>query len=210
MYSDFRKFIIKEQAEAFAKILQDNDVNVVLKEVKPNVDITFSNNQSMNYWIRVPEDQVVQAESILSDDNNSISMLQEHYFFEFTNEELIEVLESYYDWNKTDYQYARLILKERGLVYSDEDIELFKEKSIEEQRQPEKGKTSWIIAGFITAFMRGLLGVILGWSYWTDFKKLPNGEKVHRFDRSTRQKGKTMMIIGLIVMVLAIVIRVVF
>jgi len=43
MYSDFRKFIIKEQAEAFAKILQDNGVDVVLKEVKPSVDITFSN-----------------------------------------------------------------------------------------------------------------------------------------------------------------------
>jgi len=163
----------------------------------------------MNYWIRVPEAHLGQAESILCDENNSITMLQEHYFFEFTNEELIEVLESYYDWNKTDYQYARLILKERGLIYSDEDIERFKEQSIEEQRQPEKGKTSWIIAGFITAFMGGLLGVVLGWSYWTDFKKLPNGEKVHRFDRSTRQKGKTMMIIGLIVMVLAIAIRIV-
>ena len=208
MYIDFQKFLIKEQAEEIAKILTDNGINVQIKEVKPNVDITFSNAHSLNYWIRLPENQLVKAESILDKGLDSIDAPLEHYFSEFTDEELIEVLKSYYEWTKEDYQYARIILKERGINLTDENIKQFKEVGLEEQRAPEKGNISWIIAGFATAFLGGLLGVILGWNYYTEYKKLPNGEKVYRFDSSTRKKGKVMMIIGLSVIVLAIASRI--
>ncbi|WP_430813860.1 hypothetical protein [Carboxylicivirga sp. RSCT41] len=204
MYVDFQNFIIKEQAEEVAKILNDNDINVIVKEVKPNVDITFSNTHSLNYWIRIPKGQVKLAESILNKGTNSIKVPEGHYFLEFTDDELTEVVKNYYDWNKTDYQYARILLDERGIKYSEEKIAEFKNASLEELRAPENGKSSWIIAGFITAFMGGLLGVIMGWNYWTEIKTLPNGEKVHRFNAPTRQKGKLMMIIGLVVIVLAI------
>ena len=207
MYKDFRKYVIKEQAEEIAKILSDNGINVQIREVKPYVDITFSNPNSLNYWIRLPENQIAKAESILEKELNTSDGLMYHYFSEFTDEELIDVLKSFYDWTKVDYQQARMILKDRGISFTDEELEQFKKISLQEQRAPQKAKTSWIIVGFISALLGGFLGLIIGWNYYMGYKELPNGEIVYLYDSSTRKKGKAMVIIALSVLVLIIAIK---
>ena len=63
----------------------------------------------------------------------------------------------------------------------------------------EKGKTYLIIIGYISAFLGGILGIMLGSNFLYLKSTKKDGTKKIIYDNSTRQHGLFMMIIGIIV-----------
>ena len=61
----------------------------------------------------------------------------------------------------------------------------------------------WLIpVGYVLAVLGGLLGIIIGGVMWRSKDKLPNGEKVSRYDARTRRHGLIMFIIGIVMVII--------
>lgn len=59
-----------------------------------------------------------------------------------------------------------------------------------------KSGGGWIIAGYIFSIIGGFLGWVIGTHLKFSKEKLPNGEKVKKFDEKSQQTGLILIIIG--------------
>ena len=116
-YSIFRKFPTLEQATEMKNLFKDNGIESVLADNVPPVDVTFSGNTLQNeIEIQIKQSDFNKAENIL--EKNAEDLIEQidkdYYLFEFTNEELYEVILKSDEWNSFDYTLAQKLLKQRG------------------------------------------------------------------------------------------------
>jgi len=148
---------------------------------------------------------------VIQDDNADeilMNLNRGHYLFEFTNEELYEILEKPDEWNYIDYKLAQKILKERGKDINENLLASLKEERVTELSKPERRYSFWIIVGYISSLLGGLLGLAIGWILWTMKKTLPNGERIYVYSESDRRHGKIMFMIGIIIFPIACLIAI--
>lgn len=197
----FHKFNLLEDAQELISTLKKNDIKVQIEDTSPPVDITFSGNQLQNeIRIKVKQSDVGIANQILEKQAEQLidKFPNDYYLYDFTDNELIEIIEKSDEWSKEDYMLSQKILKDRGNEISKEEIEKIKQKRIEYLRTPEKGHIGWLIFGFISAVLGGLLGIFIGWFHW-DFKKTdPTGQQFYAYDQQTRKTGQIIFWIGLV------------
>jgi len=65
--------------------------------------------------------------------------------------------------------------------------------------QGRKGNEVYLILGFISAFLGGIIGIIVGYTFSQSKLYGPSGERFYTFDKQTRDKGRIMMTIGVFV-----------
>ena len=197
----FHKFNLLEDAQELISTLKKNDIKVQIEDTSPPVDITFSGNTLQNeIRIKVKQSDVGIANQILEKQAEQLidKFPNDYYLYDFTDNELIEIIEKSDEWSKEDYMLSQKILKDRGSEISKEEIEKIKQKRIEDLRTPEKGHIGWLIFGFISAILGGLLGIFIGWFHW-DFKKTdPTGQQFYAYDQQTRKTGQIIFWIGLV------------
>ncbi len=197
----FQKFNSMEEAEGLISSLKDNGVNVQIEDASPPVDLTFSGNTLQNeIRIKVKQSDFETANQFLEKQAEQLvdKFSDEHYLYDFTDDELIEIIEKPDEWSKVDYLLSQKILKKRGHEISKEKVEELRQKRIDELRKPEKGHKGWLIFGFISAILGGLLGIFLGWFHWTFKKTDPTGQRVYAYDQQTRKIGQGIFWIGLV------------
>mgnify|MGYP006180187279 FL=1 len=190
-----------EEAEGLISSLKDNGVNVQIEDASPPVDLTFSGNTLQNeIRIKVKQSDFETANQFLEKQAEQLvdKFSDEHYLYDFTDDELIEIIEKPDEWSKVDYLLSQKILKKRGHEISKEKVEELQQKRIDELRKPEKGHKGWLIFGFISAILGGLLGIFLGWFHWTFKKTDPTGQRVYAYDQQTRKIGQGIFWIGLV------------
>lgn len=208
----YKKYRTEEEAIELIDLLKSNGVEYYIENIAPSVvDTTFTPGNELDDKVAVklkPTD-FEKADDLLSKvATESINLVDsDHYLFDFTDEELLEVLENFNEWSKTDFLLAQRILKERGKYITDEQIQELKEKKIAELRKPEKGNRGWLIAGYIFAFLGGLLGLFIGYHHYKFKKSLPTGERVYAYDAKTRGTGQRIFYIGLVSIIFWIIIR---
>ena len=128
--------------------------------------------------------------------------------FDFTNEELYDILLKSDEWNKFDYILAQKILKEREKPIDEDLIESLKKQRIEELARPEGNQKPWIIAGYLFALLGGFLGIIIGYFLWTSKKTLPNGQKVYSYSKKDRTQEKYIFFVAIIIFPISLILRV--
>ena len=197
----FHKFNLLEDAQELISTLKKNDIKVQIEDTSPPVDITFSGNTLQNeIRIKVKQSDVGIANQILEKQAEQLvdKFPNDYYLYDFTDNELIEIIEKSDEWSKEDYMLSQKILKDRGHEISKEKIEEIIQKRIEDLRKPEKGHVGWLIFGLISAILGGLLGIFIGWFHW-DFKKTdPTGQQFYAYDQQTRKTGQIIFWIGLV------------
>ena len=185
-YLTFRKYKSLEEASVLIDILKSSNVDYQTDNVEATFDITFTGGTELEdkVAIKIKSSDFEKVDQLLENTaSKSMNLIDEdHYLYEFTDEELLEVLEEYDKWNKLDYLLAQNILKSRGKEYSKDEIHRLREKRIEELSRPEKGHNGWLIFGYIFAFMGGLLGIFIGHHLYRFKKRLPTGERVYAYD----------------------------
>ena len=124
---------------------------------------------------------------------------------EFNDEELLDVIKKPDEWAVEDIVMAQNLLEKRGKHVSDEVVEAYRNKRLEEVRKPKFGGYGTIIIGYIFAFLGGIIGIFLAASLLGK-KRIFNGEKVNVYDKATR----TNAIIYLIISILDIIALVVY
>lgn len=202
-YSIFRTFSNFALATELRNTLENNNIETIIDDNSSPVDVTFSVGASAQdkIEIRIKESDFEKAESILEiaaeEKLNDID--PNYYLFEFTNEELYDILLKSDEWNKFDYTLAQKILKERGKNIDKALIDTLKKQRLEELAKPEENQKPWIIGGYLFALLGGFLGIIIGYFLWTSKKTLPNGQKVFSYSAKDRKQGKIIFYISVIV-----------
>ncbi|UTW62772.1 hypothetical protein KFE98_01045 [bacterium SCSIO 12741] len=196
----YRKFPDVEQANELADLLRNNKVEVLLSDNSPGMDLTFSGSSLHNeVELFIPQEEFARVDKILANlaDKLIKEVEEDYYLFEFSNAELRDLLLKQDEWSAFDVQLARKLLQERGEPMDDDELDKLRQKRIEDLARPETSSAGWIWAGYITAFLGGFFGLMLGWYLWNQKKTLPDGSKVFRYSTESRIHGRRMVIIGL-------------
>ena len=210
-YAVFRKFSDVDQAKELASTLKDNGIEYELVDNSPTFDVTFSGNTLQNeVQLKIKQVDFDKANKLLEEEaKNLINQVnKDHYLFEFTNEELYEIIMKPDEWSTFDYKLAQKILIDRGQTINDDLINSLRKQRIEDLSKPEQGQKTWIYAGYLFAILGGLIGVFIGWYLWTYKKTLPDGQKVYAYSDSDQKHGRNIFIIGVIVFPIMTLIRI--
>ncbi|WP_282136093.1 hypothetical protein [Seonamhaeicola maritimus] len=211
-YSIFRKFSSLEQALELKELLSKNGIESKLADNTPPVDITFSGNTLQNQVeIQIKQINFETANQILEKNAEDLinQIDKDYYLFEFTDEELYEILLKSDEWNKFDYTLAQRILKQRGKSIDDDLLNSLKNERLNQLAKPDENQKPWILAGYLFSFLGGFLGLIIGYFLWTSKKTLPNGKKVYSYAENDRKHGKYIFFIGLIITPIITILKVI-
>jgi hypothetical protein len=204
-YLTYRKFNSLEELSDLKDLFNKNKIEYIIEDTLPAVDLSFSGNNTFEKDIRIKikSSDFDIADKLLEDlAGNMIGEIdKDNYLLEFTNEELLEIIEKPDEWSKSDFFVAQNILKNRGVDLTKEKIEDLKRERLNQLAQPEKGQTGWIVAGYIAAILGGFLGVFTGWHLLTFKKTLPNGQRVYEYDTTARNHGQKILIIGIVCLI---------
>ncbi len=206
----YERFATIQDINEFVELLKSNNIPYELEDDIAVFDVSFANNQlHRDYGIKLlPGDfeRVTELRSTIALPELS-EIDPEYYLFGFSDAELLDLIEKRDEWSPLDYRLAQLILKERGKEVSAETIARLQEKRIEELSEPDKQSSFWVGAGYIFAFLGGVIGLGIGWYILTNKKTLPNGERIHTFKPSDRNHGAVITVISGLLTITAIALK---
>jgi hypothetical protein len=128
-----------------------------------------------------------------------------HYLFDFTDNELFDIISKSDEWSIFDFQLAKKILNDRGRIIDEDFLNSLKKNRLEALSKPEESQSAWIIIGYFSALFGGFLGIGIGWSIMSMQKTLPNGEKIYTYSDEDRRSGRNIFYIGIIVTILIVI-----
>lgn len=202
----FRKFSTEEEARELMHVLHEHGINSSLAQATTDLEGTFTgSNISNKFEVRLDEKDLKPAEILLEKitEENIGEIDQDHYLLKFSNDELKDVLIHSYEWSEYDVVMSKKLLNERNIHFDQTEINSKKENLLRELAQPESGQSIWIIIGYISAFLGGFFGLLIGYFLWKTQKNLPNGLKVYAYDEKVRKHGYWIFIISLIIFPIA-------
>ena len=197
----FRKFSSLEEAEWILATLKEGGISTQVYDASPPVDLTFSVNKSQNeIRVRLKQIDFEKANSILERQAQAQveDIPDDHYLHDFSDEELIEIVEKRDEWSRMDFLFAQKLLADRGKQLTSEEIEKFRLKRIEELKRPEVGHKGWLRFGYTCAVLGGFLGMFIGWFHWKFKKTIATGERMLAYDDQTRKTGERIFWLGVV------------
>ncbi|MGB1031998.1 MAG: hypothetical protein ACPGWM_05260, partial [Flavobacteriales bacterium] len=177
----YKKFRIKEDALKLQELLEEKNISSELGESTAPVDITFSNQKiDQVFEVRIEGAQFENADKLLKELSEELfsQIDPDYYLFDFTDEELKDILTKPDEWGDLDQHLAVKLLKDRGKGVSQEEIEQWRSERLKVLAQPDKDQKSWIFFGYVFAIFGGLIGLLIGYSMRKAKKVLPNGQQV--------------------------------
>ncbi|MGE4512526.1 MAG: hypothetical protein AB7E26_01750 [Chryseobacterium sp.] len=199
--SVYIKFIYKDDALELAKILEENYFVYELTDNSSKLDASFGGDiNTKQYELKIRKDDFIEVEKIEEDlvKNDLENVEKSYHLFDYSDEELIEIVTKKDEWNKFDYLLAQKILKERGKEINPELLNVINKQRIESLSVQEESPVWLIIIGYVSAFFAGFLGIFIG-GYLMYYKKaLPNGDRIYGFNRNDRSHGQNILIISAI------------
>ncbi|MCE9539111.1 MAG: hypothetical protein K8R85_07825 [Bacteroidetes bacterium] len=210
-YVTFQKFNDEFAAMELGDLLKQENIDFILEDTSLNFDPSFSNNQlTKEYRIKLKKENFETANKLLT--QLSVAQLdsveKDYYLFDFTDEELIEIVTKPDEWNQFDYTLSQKILKDRGKEIKPEVAETIKKQRLQELAKPEESQRSWIIGGYIFSLLGGLLGVFIGSHLRYHKKTLPNGDRVYAYSTADRESGFNIFVIGIVCFILWSTVRI--
>ncbi|WP_025143978.1 hypothetical protein [Pedobacter jeongneungensis] len=202
----FQRFNDKAAAMALAETFRENGIECGLEDVSENFDVSFANNEiNKDFRIKLKPVDFERADTLLLQlaEKDLADIDPGYYIFDFSSEELKEIIEKQDEWSSLDFLLAKKILKERGVEVNVNEIQTLKAKRIEALAKPEKSPQLLIIAGYILAVIGGLIAIIIGAYLRTHKKTLPNGERVFGYAPADRAHGERILIIGILALILS-------
>lgn len=202
-YIPFKTFNSPYVAEQIIAELKKNSIDVEVENEKQYFDPSFAFNPAeANIILKLKSNDFMKASDIINHffEAQMKTIDKEHYLFQFSDQELKDILSKPDEWGSYDYQLAQKILVERGQEINNKELEALKKERNEELAKPEKASTLFIVTGYILAVFIGFVGIIIGWHIATNKKILPDGQKVWTYSQKDRNHGNIIRVISIISM----------
>ncbi len=200
----YQLFNDRNEAEELLALLTEHKIECFFEDATASFDPSFVNSELNNeYRIKLKKEDFAKADSLLlSITAKQIEGIdQDYYLFEFSNEELQEIISKSDEWSKFDFLLAQKILSDRGHKVEQDELQLIYKKRMEELSKPEKSQINWIITGYIFVLMGGFLGLVIGWHLHSHKRTLPNGESVYAYSAEDRKSGSRIVTLGIVCLI---------
>ena len=197
-YIEIKRTLVKESIKEIADIFDANNIEFVVEDTKPSFDITFTNSGIVEYILKVKEFDFDRANELLTINLAENIEIEEHYLDSYKDYELIEVISMPKDWDKFDLEYAKKLIKKRGIVVDEEIIEKAKLKQENELKEPTKAKAVIILVGYLFSLMGGWIGLVIALHLKYKKNKIEGHENIFYYDEKSRSHGDSMLIIAII------------
>lgn len=209
--SSYRKFIYKDDALELIHVLEKNEIDYELEDNSSRLDASFgADDNTAEFVLKIDKNNFSRVEELEEDlVRDSLNMVDEDYYlFEFSDDELIEIVLKKEEWNKFDYLLAQKILKERGKEINPDLLKSINRQRIDDLKTQEASPKWLIYIGYFLSIFGSFIGFFIG-LYLKSYKKnLPNGEAVYSYGKEDREQGKNIMICSVIGFVFWIIIGV--
>lgn len=206
----FRVFNERETAEDLAEVLAQQGIDFFIEEDTLVFDPSYANNAfNKDYRLKLRQQDFEKAHYVLED--YFLSRLEkidrDYYLFQFSDQELQEIVTRPDEWGYLDYLLAQKILSQRGKAFDPNEIRALKSKRISELSKPEHVNRSFIIWGYVLCLIFFPLAIFMGWNWAYSKKILPDGKKVNIFDDTARKHGRYIFALGLVVLIVVVILR---
>jgi hypothetical protein len=208
----YKKFNDIALANELVEALQQHQINYRVEEESALFNPTFYTDETTkDYAVKISADDFTRVNEILkSAEAQSVEMAEtDHYLYDFTNDELTDLVSKPDEWSEFDHLLAIKILKERGINITDQTIKQLNNNRIDELKQPEPSQSTWIVMGYLFALLGGVFGAFMGWHLSTSKKTLPNGEQVFSYAEADRANGKRIFYLSIVMLVAVVIIRII-
>ena len=199
--STYQTFIYKDDALELIKILEESRIHYKLADNSSKLDSSFGGDiNTKQFELKIQKEnfetvEKLEEELVKIDVENAE---RDYYLFDYSDEELIEIVIKKEEWNKFDYLLAQRILKERGKEINPELVSLIDKQRVKDLAIQEESPTWLIIIGYASALLGGFFGIFIG-SYLMYYKKaLPNGDRIFGFNKKDRSHGQNILILSAI------------
>lgn len=199
----YKRYSTKEQAQNIGEILASYKIQFQIDEYKPQIALGQPIDP-LAFTLKILGKDFEYADRVLEKDSEIAlnNVPNDHYLFEFSDEELIAILTKPDEWNPFDYRLAQKILKDRGKEVNADFLQSLRKSRIEELRRPEAPQKNWILVGYIASIFGGIIGIGIGLHLWKSKKTLPNGDIVYSFIESDRKHGKRIFYVSIFFLVI--------
>jgi len=216
----YQKFNDQALAEELTVQLDEQQIPYLVEEQAFRFDPSLVlSNAPKEYAVKIKSEDFEKVNELLkqNETKNIEGVEKDYYLFDFTDEELMEVVTKADEWSAFDVVLARKILSDRGKPVSETAIAAINEHRLDELKKPEPPQTFWVTVGYVIAitsimlpFFVCVIGLFIGW-YLSTFKKtLPDGERIFGYNESDRINGKRIFNLSIIVFVLNVIILIVY
>lgn len=195
-FIQYRCFNDPALASQLSETLESHSIPFIQEENTSNFNLTFTENALLNeYIVKLRTEDFQKANDVLKDiaEKEATEISKDHYLYEFTDEELIDIVKKPDEWNSLDYELSQKLLKERGVQFN---LDSIKQERLEELSKPEHSQKTWIIIGYIFVPLGSIIGLLIGYFLYYQKRTLPNGERVYSYSSEDRWHGKVLLIAG--------------
>lgn len=209
-YVTYRQFNDPGMAEQLTGLLKDNNIEFEIEDNSPGFDPAFAYNVlNSQIAVKIAKEDFAIVNDLLNQLNKQEidSVDSNYYLFQFSDDELLDIITKRDEWNHFDFQLAQKILNDRGKEITPEVIELLGRQRIRELSKTEEGQENWIRAGYLFAIIGGIIGIFIGFHLYTHKKTLPNGERVYGFNSQDRKNGLRIFFIGIVMTIIWTIIK---
>lgn len=198
----FKSFFDLQMAEEIACLLKENKIDAVIEDRnisgKPDIAGNAPIDNSILLKIK-PADFVSAREVLVAYYKEAVkSVHQDYYLFQFTNQELIEILYKPDEWGEFDYILAQQILSDRGEKVTPELLHTLTKEHINHASKKERIDNRILFVGFFIALLGGLGAIFFGLIVMHSKKTLINGEQVYTYAEEERNYGAKIILAGVV------------
>lgn len=200
-FISYRKFTDINATKEVVELLTENNIECYLQDnTHSYVKIIGYNQIDLEITLNIKGEDFEEADKILeryyTEKTDNID--KSYYLFNFSDEELKEIIDNPYDWGHFDQQLAKKILKEKGVEYSDKYIQNRKEEKTRELSQTKKVPILKLAAGYMFSILFPVIGLLIAITIIYNRNLLPNGEKFYIHSESDRMHGKIIALISIL------------
>ncbi len=194
----FQKFNDENLAKELIKKLDDIGVRYEIEDDQKLIDPIYSLIHQREIKVKLrPQDFEFAQNKIEAYYKNLVDDVEsDYYLFDFTDQELIEIVMKPDEWGDFDYQLAQKLLKERGIEIKPKIIELLKKQRNDDLTTPETSNRFVLYLGYISAFLGGFFGIFIGYHLAYNKKTLPDGKSLYRYSEAERNHGTRILLIS--------------
>jgi hypothetical protein len=189
----FRKFTDPDLAEALIQQLEAAGIPCEVEDNQNYFNPTFVKNPlSRDIAIRLRQKDFAAAQQLLMTraQQQFAEVPAGHFLHEFTDAELKDILQKPDEWNEEIQWMAQTLLKQRGIAIDETLLQQYRTARTRTLARPESDGSLWIVAGYASAILGGVVGLFVGGALAFGKKTLPDGSRIFRYTEGERTHGK--------------------
>lgn len=214
VFHDFQTYPSPEAAQPLLAALDREDIAYRTEHTTTQttgaLDASFGTNQNLRkFVVQLSLADFERAQALLDAEYRAAldQLAPDHYLFSFTDEELFDLLAQPDEWSALDVALAGQLLRQRGRDVSPDTLRLLRQRRVAELARPAADHSARIVAGYLTALLGGVLGIVLGADLYFSRRQLPSGQYAPTYSAADRVHGLRILVLGAVMFLLLFAMR---